>query len=274
MRLAGCQAVAHNGAMNNSPQASPPTGQVRLERSQLADGAPVVELIFDRPDKRNALNRTLLRAATAAVREASALADLRALVVRGAGPVFMAGADIDEMRQLKTPAQATAFIGELHALCQALRDVPVPTIALIQGAALGGGLEVAAACDLRIGTADSRYGMPEVRVGLPSVIEAALLQRLIGWGRAADLVLFGHTVAASEALSWGLLNAVVEANALDDALRAKLVELQRCDPMAVRKQKELMRVWERGDLAASIDHSVAVFGSVFENGAPRALAKR
>ena len=259
--------------MNRSPTESSSSGRLRVERQHLGDGT-CIELILDRPHKRNALSRPLLRAATAAVHEASARPDLRALVLRGTGPVFCAGADISDMRQLKTPAEATAYIRELHGLCQALRDVPVPTIALIQGAALGGGLEVAAACDLRIGTTDSRYGMPEVRVGLPSVIEAALLPRLIGWGRATDLVLCGHTVAAGEALSWGLLNAVVETDALDDALRAKLADLQRCDPLAVRRQKELMRVWERGDLAASIDHSIAVFGSVFENGPPRALALR
>jgi enoyl-CoA hydratase/carnithine racemase len=259
--------------MNRSPSESPSSGRLRVERRHLGDGTRI-ELILDRPHKRNALSRPLLRAATAAVHEASAQPDLRALVLRGTGPVFCAGADISDMRQLKTPDEATAFIREVHGLCQALRDVPVPTIALIQGAALGGGLEAAAACDLRIGTVDSRYGMPEVRVGLPSVIEAALLPRLIGWGRAADLVLCGHTIAAGEALSWGLLNAVVETGALDDALRAKLADLQRCDPLAVRKQKELMRVWERGDLAASIDHSIAVFGSVFDNGPPRALALR
>jgi len=87
-------------------------------------------------------------------------------------------------------------------------------------------------------------------------------------------VLCGHTIAATEALSSGLLNAVVETGPLDDALRAKLADLQCCDPLAVRKQKELMRVWERGDLAASIEYSIAVFGSVFENGPPRALALR
>ena len=262
--------------MDRSPSEPPTSGSLRIERRRLGDGTTAVELIVDRPHKRNALSRVLLATLTAAVHEACTQSDLRALVLRGTGPVFCAGADVSDMRRLSTPEEATAFIRELHALCQALRDAPVPTVVLIQGAALGGGLEVAASCDLRIGTADSRYGMPEVRVGLPSVIEAVLLPRLIGWGRAADLVLFGHRIDATQALQWGLLNAVVDdADALDDALRARLSDLERCDALALRRQKALMRVWERGDLAESVAHSIDLFGTVFEHGAPQALrAKR
>src|SRR6185503_218248 len=112
----------------------------------------------------------------------------RVVVLTGAGErAFIGGADINEMAELDEES-ARVFISQLHEACAALRNLPVPVIARISGYCLGAGLEIAASCDLRVAADHSTFGMPEVRVGIPSVIEAALLPRLIGWGMAARLI--------------------------------------------------------------------------------------
>ena len=124
--------------------------------------------------------------------------DLRAVVLTGAGDkAFIGGADIFEMATLDAES-AEGFITLVHRSCDCLRALPVPVIARINGYALGAGLEVAAACDLRIASSNAVFGMPEVKVGIPSVVEAALLPGLIGWGRTRELLLFGENIDARD----------------------------------------------------------------------------
>ena len=108
------------------------------------------------------------------------------------------------------PSAREGFITLVHRTCNALRELPVPVIARINGYALGAGLEVAAACDLRIASSNAVFGMPEVKVGIPSVVEAALLPGLIGWGRTRELLLWGENIDAQTALAWGFVEQVVE----------------------------------------------------------------
>src|SRR5712675_3228481 len=120
---------------------------------------------------------------------------------------MIGGADIKEMVHLDQ-ASAEKFITGLRDLCEAVREFPAPVIARMPGWCLGGGLEVAAACDFRIAAHDAHFGMPEVKVGIPSVIHAALLPRLIGWGRARWLIMTAENIDAPTALAWGLVNVV------------------------------------------------------------------
>ena len=120
-------------------------------------------------------------------------------------------------------------------------------IARVNGYALGAGLEVAAACDLRIASSNAVFGMPEVKVGIPSVVEAALLPGLIGWGRTRELLLFGENIDAATALAWGLVEQVVAPDALDAAVEARLASLLGAGPQAVRLQKKLIRQVGRSD---------------------------
>ena len=127
----------------------------------------------------------------------------------GAGTkAFIGGANIFEMATLDA-AHAEGFITLVHRCCNAVRELPVPVIARVNGYALGAGLEVAAACDLRIASSNAVFGMPEVKVGIPSVVEAALLPGLIGWARTRELLLFGENIDAATALAWGLVEQVV-----------------------------------------------------------------
>lgn len=199
---------------------------------------------------------------------------IRALVLAGASEKSMiGGADIKEMAKLDQ-ASAVTFITQLAGLCEAVRAFPAPVIARMPGWCLGGGLEVAAACDIRIAADNARFGMPEVRVGIPSVIHAALLPRLIGWGRARWLLMTAETIDAATALAWGLVDAVAPEGELDAAIERTLASLLACGPEALRAQKALLLQWEELPLKESIDLSIGVFGRAFLTDEPKRLMQQ
>ena len=196
---------------------------------------------------------------------------IRALVLAGqSGKSMIGGADIKEMATLDQ-ASAEAFITRLRDLCETVRAFPAPVIARMPGWCLGGGLEVAAACDFRVAAADAKFGMPEVRVGIPSVIHAALLPRLIGWGRARWLVMTAENIDAPTALAWGLIDRVAPQGGLDTAVEDVVKMLLECGPEALRSQKALLRQWEELPLKESVDLSIGVFGRSFLNDEPTRL---
>jgi enoyl-CoA hydratase len=231
-------------------------------------GGSFAFLTIDNREKLNVLDRALMRELVAAVDELAALADLRALVVTGAGErAFVGGADIREMASLDRDS-AKDFITLVHRACDCLRRLRVPVIARIDGFALGAGLEVAVSCDLRLASRRSKFGMPEVRVGLPSVVEAALIPRLIGAGRARELLMLGRIVDAETALAWGLVERVAEPAALDAEVERILDALLAAGPHAVRAQKALMRAWEELPLDAAITAGIDAFVRAFETDEP------
>lgn len=196
---------------------------------------------------------------------------IRVLVIAGSGErAFIGGADIREMAALDQ-GSAETFISGLRDLCEAVRTFPVPVIARLKGWCLGGGLEFAAACDLRIAASDARFAMPEVQVGIPSVIHAALLPRLIGWGRARWLILTAGTIDAATALAWGLVERVVAADELDAAVMAAAEAIAACGPEAIRSQKALLRQWEDMALPEALAVSVKTFGRAYCGDEPRRL---
>jgi enoyl-CoA hydratase len=205
------------------------------------------------------------------VAEVEALArrdDLRAVVLTGAGSqAFLGGANIHEMAALDA-AGAQAFITLVHRTCACLRELPVPVIARVNGYALGAGLEVAAACDLRVAASNAVFGMPEVKVGIPSVVEAALLPGLIGWGRTRELLLFGENIDAATALAWGLVEQVVEPAALDAAVERRLEALLAAGPQAVRLQKKLIRDWENMSLSQAVRAGIESFKQAYATDEP------
>ncbi len=196
---------------------------------------------------------------------------IRVLVVAGQSEKSMiGGADIKEMAKLDQ-ASAEKFITGLRDLCEAARAFPAPVIARMPGWCLGGGLEFAAACAFRIAAHDAHFGMPEVRVGIPSVIHAALLPRLIGWGRARWLVMTAENIDASTALAWGLIDVVAAEGGLDAAVEKTVAMLLECGPEALRAQKALLRQWEELPLKEAVDISIPVFGQSFLTGEPQRL---
>ena len=238
------------------------------------DARHVAWLTIENAAKLNTLNRATMTALVDAAQRLAQDEALRAVVLRGAGDrAFIGGADIAEMATLNAAA-ARDFITLVHQSCDAFRRIPVPVIAAIQGWTLGAGLEVAAACDLRIATSTAKFGMPEVRVGVPSVVEAALLPRLIGWGRTRRLLLTGETIDAATALSWGLVEDAVAPGSLDAAVEKALSAILASGPRAIRLQKALIADWETLALGAAIQRGIDSFATAWETDEPRALMQR
>ncbi|KAJ5403502.1 hypothetical protein N7509_003373 [Penicillium cosmopolitanum] len=225
----------------------------------------IAQITISRPNKLNALNSPLLEFLPTTIKKVTKeTTDLLAIILTGAGPKsFVGGADIAEMARLDSPLAARQFITKVHRACASVRDAPVPVIGRINGFALGAGCELAAACDLRVAGRNAVFGMPEVRVGIPSVVEAALLPNLIGWGRTRQLLLLGENIDADEAFRWGLVEKVVEQDALDEAVEGWLVQLEKNGPLAVRRQKALMRTWENVSLDQGIQAGVTAFEESF-----------
>src|SRR5687767_12306431 len=212
----------------------------------------VARIFLNRPQKVNALDSALLHALLQAVKQLPA--ETRVVVLGGHGKAFCGGADVNELSAL-TATTAGSFVAGIHDVCEALRALPVPVVARLHGAVIGAGLEIAAACDLRIAAPGTRFAMPEVRLGIPSVVEAALLPRLMGSGRAAWLVLTGEAIDAARAQEWGLVEAVGD----DDAVESLLGTLRKNERRALAFQKELLQLWEEAPLSTSIAKSIALF---------------
>ena len=233
----------------------------------------VARITIDNATKLNIVGSPLLAELVTAVASLGARDDLRAVVLSGAGErAFIGGADIREMVSLDA-ARAREFITQVHRACAALRGFPVPVIARINGLALGAGLEIAAACDLRVAASNAVFGMPEVRVGIPSVIEAALLPALIGWGRTRELLLLGENIDAETALRWGLVERVVPAERLDEAVEACLAALLKGGQRAVRLQKKLIREWEDLPVSGAIAAGIDCFADAYATDEPSRLMR-
>ena len=247
--------------------------EVHVDVEERAEGH-VATVTVDYREKLNVLGRARTERLRDAFVELAADDDLRAAVLTGAGDrAFIGGADIRELVELE-PATARTFITTLHEACQAIRDLPVPVIARIDGYCLGGGLEIAASCDLRIATDRSSFGMPEVRVGLPSVIEAALLPSIVGWGRARELVYTAESWDAAEAQRAGLLERVVPPAELDGAVEGWLDAILANGPRAIRAQKRLIGQWERLSIDDAIAVSIDMFEETYATSEPRDQMRR
>ena len=234
-------------------------------------GRRVATVTVDRAAKLNTLTSALMEAFITEVGKLAAEPDLAALVLAGAGErAWIGGADIAEMAQLDE-GSARAFIMRVHRCCAALRTLPVPVIARIQGYALGAGMEIAAACDLRVATATAVFGMPEVRIGIPSVVEAALLPMLIGWGRTREVLLLGEIFSAERAAAWGLVERVVPPGDLDDAVEDCVGALLDAGPRAIRIQKRLIQAWERLPLDGAIEAGIDAFARAWHTDEPRRM---
>lgn len=234
---------------------------------RIARDGGVARLTLDRSPL-NVLTPALIGVLGVAFRELGADPALRVVVLGGSGRAFSAGVDVAAMRDLDA-AGARTLIGALRTTIRALEEVPVPTIARLHGHVLGGALELVLACDLRIAAASCRLGMPEITVGIPSVIQAALLPGLIGWGRTAELLLGGRPIDALEAERWGLVNRAVEEGALDREVEGWVDRLVALPPDALRLQKALLARWRRVGLDTAVELSMDTFVRAYATGEPR-----
>ncbi|OBA58522.1 enoyl-CoA hydratase [Mycobacterium sp. 1100029.7] len=230
-------------------------------------GVVTVELINSKP--LNILGSGAIEELTQTFHSIAQDSDVRTVVLRGAGDkAFIGGADINEMVTLDR-ATGEAFIRRLAGLCESIRECPVPVIARLAGWCLGGGLEVAISCDLRIAESEANFGMPEVAVGIPSVIHSALLPALIGASHSTWLLLTGETVDAGTAAGWGLVHEVVARDELDRRIAELAAKLSGFGASAVRQQKRLLNKWFDMTVHGAIEDSVEQFGLSFLTGEPQ-----
>lgn len=240
-------------------------GTVTLDRTDTESGW-IAHLTIDHTRRRNAIGPAVIAALTQRASELSKDPEVRAVTLTGAGDTFAAGANVKVMATL-APDSARSFITSLHHAIDAVRRLPVPVIAILRGHCYGAAMELAAACDIRVADKTLVAGMPEVRVGIPSVIEACLLPRLIGWGKTSELLLTGRDIDADEALAIGFVERMVQQQDLERAVQDWLHAILACAPGAVRSQKRVMQGWER-DLSQGVEASISAFAKAFETNEP------
>ena len=231
-------------------------------RSQ-QEGA-ILTLTLDRPEALNALNQQVLDDLSAAL-DAVDLHTVRCLILTGAGEkAFAAGADIAAMTDM-TRAEAAAFSRRGHAVYRRLETFPLPTVAAVNGYALGGGCELAMTCDVRLCSDNALFGQPEVTLGItPGWGGTQRLMRLIGMGRAKELIFTARTVKAPEALAMGLVNAVYPPSELLTAARKLAERIAKNAPIAVRACKAAMNEGIDLPMDEAVAAEVREFSGCFE----------
>jgi enoyl-CoA hydratase len=224
----------------------------------------VATVTLDRPRTLNALDTVMLRDLARAVRALRRDATVRAVVVTGAGErAFSAGADIAAMAAMSA-AEGQAFSRLGHEVLARLEELAIPVVAAVNGAALGGGLELALACDLIVAADTARLGQPEINLGLiPGFGGTQRLVRRVGLGRARELVYLGHAVAADEAFRIGLVNRVVPRERVADEAARLAAELAAKAPVALAQAKRATAVAADTDLATGCRYEVEAFAVAF-----------
>jgi methylglutaconyl-CoA hydratase len=210
-------------------------------RVEVADR--VRTLVLDRPERRNALNADLIAELTVALADAAVDPETRVVLLRGDGPDFCAGADLEALRQAAESADPTANLADaqsLGALLVLMRRHPKPIVAAVHGHALAGGAGLATACDLVIARDDAIFGYPEVHLGFVPAMVMALLRRVVGEKVAFELVVGGDRIGAEEAAGLGLVNRVIPAAEWETGIRAYTDELAGRSASAVSLIKRLL----------------------------------
>jgi enoyl-CoA hydratase/carnithine racemase len=223
----------------------------------VTDDPPAARLTLNRPEKRNALSLELMEEVVAALGALAERPDVRAIVIEGAGPAFSAGHDLAEMI-----GRDLAFYERLFDVCTVLMEtihkLPQPVIARVHGVATAAGCQLVAACDLAVASDEARFGTPGVKIGLFCSTPMVPLTRAIGRKRAMEMLLSGELVDAPTALDWGLVNRVVPAEQLDDAVAELVERIARSSPLVVGIGKEAFHAQVELDEHRAYDLTKAV----------------
>jgi enoyl-CoA hydratase len=223
----------------------------------------VAVVTMNRPDALNALNVETMRELAYAMAELGADSEVAAVILTGAGKAFVAGADIAELSKMGgMEARDASKLGQ--RTFSLIENLPKPVIAAVNGFALGGGLELAMACDIRIASTRAKLGQPEVKLGVtPGFAGTQRLPRLIGFGRAKELLLIGEPIDAKTALSYGLVNKVVEPDELMDAAREMAEQIASRGPAAVALVKACVNKGTGADIETGGSYESEAFGLCF-----------
>jgi enoyl-CoA hydratase/carnithine racemase len=226
------------------------------------DDGNVRHIVLNRPEKRNAFNGALIAALGEAVRVTATASDVHVVVLRGAGPMFSSGVDLQELAGQVGDGgleHLRPFRKAWLDAANSLEELPKPVVCMIQGGCIGGALETALACDLRVMAADAITGLPETRIGLiPDVGGSSRLPQVVGLGRAKELILTGKLIDGTEAERIGLVNRVAPADALEAATRQLVDELLVCAPVATGLAKRVIDASARPALSTTLELEVAL----------------
>jgi enoyl-CoA hydratase/carnithine racemase len=222
------------------------------------DRGAVRHVVLNRPEKRNAFHDELVLATGAALAAAGDDPEVRCVVLRGAGPIFSSGMDLGALAAVaEAPERLRAFRRHCLDAWNLAEEMAKPVICAIQGACIGGALELALACDFRVLASDAVVGMPETRIGLiPDVGGSSRLPQVVGLGRAKELVMTGKLIGAEEAERIGLANRVAPPEELEGAVQQLVDELLACAPLAVGLAKRVMDASARPALSATLELEV------------------
>jgi enoyl-CoA hydratase len=231
----------------------------------------LLQVRLSRPEKRNALTRPLIEQLTQQLAEAGQDETVRGVVLAGEGPSFCAGVDLDEFASGSVESGRELILA-LKDLCATLRGLPKPVACAIQGHCLGGALEMAACCDFRVCSAEARLGMPEVFLGIPSVIDAVMLIQHVGAGRAYELLLTGEPIDGQTAYAWGLANRLAPPDRLVETAADLLRTVIRHDPEVVANQKRLHQAWLDQAYTQAVETSIEPLLDAFRAARPQHLA--
>ena len=224
------------------------------------DRGAVRHIVLNRPEKRNAFNQELVIATGEALRAAADDPSVHCVVLRGEGAMFSSGMDLNSLANLaEHPDMLRPFRRACLEAWNLAEEMPKPVICQIHGACIGGAMELALACDMRVIAADALIGMPETRVGLiPDVGGSSRLPQVVGLGRAKELIMTGKLIDGTEAERIGLANRVAPAEEIEAATQALVDELLACAPVAVGLAKRVMDASARPALAATLELEVAM----------------
>ena len=236
----------------------------------LLEKAPgIATITLNQPQRLNLLDNQMITELKKAIDSLENDDNTRAVIITGAGErAFSAGVDLKLMREFDV-TRAREFIQLLHNTCKKIRELPQIVIAAINGVCFGGSFELALSCDIRIAGENAQLALPEIKVGLPSVIEAALMTKFIGIGKTKELIFTGDSIDAYEAEKLGLVNKVVPLAQLNSAAWEMATRILNYSPTAVRIQKDVINKWMSIDLEAAIDYSINSFSLCFTTGEPK-----
>ena len=223
----------------------------------------VAKVTFNRPESLNAINPQLLADTRAALADAKKDRSIRVIIFTGAGRSFIAGGDIKEMNQM-TPLEFRDFCFEIQKVTTDVREVGKPVIGAINGWAMGGGAEIACICDWRIASENAKFAFPEPRVGLTNTSGVCQnLARIVGLGKAMEMLCSGITIDAQEAYRVGLVNKVVPADKLEEEVMKMAAEVMKCSPVAVRIAKEAALTCTDMDMNSALFYEVEAIVTAF-----------
>jgi enoyl-CoA hydratase/carnithine racemase len=224
------------------------------------DRGHVRHVVLNRPEKRNAMSQQLLRALAHELHTAAEEESIRCVVLRGEGPVFSAGVDLEELAAFAgEPSVLRPFRNVFLACANLCEEMPKPVVCQMHHTCVGGALEVALSADLRVAAAGTQLGLPEVRFGIiPDVGGSSRLPAVVGLGRAKELIMTGRSIDAAEAERIGLVNLVAAPEDLEAATQTLVEELLANSPWAVGRAKRVMDASARPALAQTLELEVTV----------------